>query len=78
MPTTALALAAAFVLFQLRYPFPDGDTIKATYLLIALPALALGAAFAADVLSRRSRAAAVALATAAAVLVASEIEFLLL
>lgn len=78
VPATALALAAAFVLFQLRYPSTDGDTIKATYLLLALPALALGAAFAADVLSRRSRAAGIALATAAAVLIASEIEFLLL
>ena len=78
LPATALALAAGFVLFQLRYPFPDGDTIKATYLLIALPALALGAAFAADVLSRRSRAAGIALAAATVVLVASEIEFLLL
>ena len=78
LPATVLALVAAFVLFQLRYPSPDGDTIKATYLLSAIPALALGGAFAADVVSRRSRAAAVALATAAAVLVASEIEFLLL
>jgi hypothetical protein len=78
IPVTALALAAAFVLFQLRYPFPDGDTIKATYLLIALPALALGATFATDVLCRRSRAAGIALGAAAAVLLASEIEFLLL
>ncbi len=78
LPATVLALGGAFVLFQLRYPFPDGDTIKATYLLIALPALALGAAFAADVLCRRSRAVGIALGAAAAVLVASEIEFLLL
>lgn len=49
-PLTAVAVAAAYTAFAVSYPSSDGDTIKGTYLLTALPAAALGAAIVVDVL----------------------------
>jgi dolichyl-phosphate-mannose--protein O-mannosyl transferase len=51
MPLAALAS----VLFYARQaPHPDGDTVKAMFLLPAVPAWALAFGFAVDVLLRRS------------------------
>jgi hypothetical protein len=52
MPVAALA-GVAFYATQL--PAPDGDTVKAMFLLPAVPAWALSFGFAADVLLSRSR-----------------------
>jgi len=61
-----------------RYPSTDGDTIKATYLLMALPAAAVAAAFVIDALRPRGRAWAVAGVVALGVLVAVQLPFLIL
>jgi len=78
VPLSALAVAAAYLLFAVRYPSTDGDTIKGTYLLMALPAGALGAAFVVDVLRPPGRAWTTAVAAALVVLVAVELPFLVL
>jgi hypothetical protein len=52
----AVALAAAYVVFAVRFPATDGDTIKGTYLLMALPAASVGAALVLDALRPRGRA----------------------
>ena len=51
LPLSAVGVVTAYVVFAVRYPSTDGDTIKATYLLMALPAAALGAAFVIDALA---------------------------
>ena len=53
LPLSAVAVAVAYVVFALRYPSTDGDTIKGTYLLMTLPAAMVGAAFVVDVLRPR-------------------------
>jgi hypothetical protein len=78
VPVPLAALGLAFLWFQLRYPVPDADTIKGTYVLCALPGLALGAAFAADTLARSSRLAAVLLGAVTVTLVVLEVPFLVL
>jgi len=76
LPLAAAALAAAFLLFAVRFPSTDGDTIKATYLLMALPAASVGAAFVLDALRPRGRTWAVAIVGALAVLYAVQLPFL--
>ena len=76
LPLAAAALAAAYVLFAVRFPSTDGDTIKATYLLMALPATSVGAAFVLDALRPRGRTWAVAIVGALAVLYAVQLPFL--
>jgi 4-amino-4-deoxy-L-arabinose transferase-like glycosyltransferase len=78
LPLSALATGAAYLLFTIRYPSTDGDTIKATYLLMALPAAAVGAAFVADELRPRGRAWTIALGAALAAFVAAQLPFLVL
>ena len=70
LPLTAVALLAAYVVFSVRYPSVDGDTIKGTYLLMALPACCVGAAFVVDALRPRGRTWAVVTAACLAVIVA--------
>ena len=78
LPLSAFAVVAAYVLFAVRYPSTDADTIKGTYLLMALPPGALGAAFVVDALRPGGRAWATALAAVLAVLVVAELPFLVL
>jgi hypothetical protein len=47
-----LAGIAGMLYFTVSYPTPDGDVIKATYMLTTLPAWALAFAFAADRVAR--------------------------
>jgi len=78
LPLSAAAVAVAYVVFAVRYPSPDGDTIKATYLLMALPAAAVAAAFWIDAVRPRGRAWAVAGVAALGALVAVQLPFLVL
>ena len=78
LPLAAIAVAAAYVLFAVRFPSTDGDTIKATYLLMALPAAAIGAAFVVDRLRPQGRTWDVALIAALVGLVALQVPFLAL
>ena len=52
----ATLMLAAIAYFGTAYPTSDGDTVKGTYMLVALPAWALGFAFAVDTLWAYSRA----------------------
>lgn len=76
LPLTAVLVAGAFVVFAVRFPSTDGDTIKGTYLLMALPAASLGAAFVVDALRPRGRVWAYATVAALAVLAVVEVPFL--
>ena len=78
LPLSAAGVTTAYVAFAVRYPSPDGDTIKATYLLMALPAAALGAAFVIDALRPRGRVWATAGIVALGALVAVQLPFLIL
>jgi hypothetical protein len=71
-------IALAYLLFAVRYPSTDGDTIKATYLLAALPAAAVGAAFVLDAGRPSGRAWGIGVAVAVTALVAAELPFLVL
>ncbi|HEX6724018.1 MAG TPA: hypothetical protein VF073_02135, partial [Gaiella sp.] len=78
LPLSAAAVVTAYVVFAVRYPSPDGDTIKATYLLMALPAAAVAASFLIDALRPRRPAWAVAGVVALCALVAAQLPFLVL
>jgi hypothetical protein len=78
LPLTALAVAAGYMLFAVVYPSTDGDTIKGTYLLMALPAGCVGLAFVVDALRPRTRAGAAVMAGAVALFVAVQLPFLIL
>jgi 4-amino-4-deoxy-L-arabinose transferase-like glycosyltransferase len=78
LPLSAAAVVAAYLVFAVRYPSTDGDTIKGTYVLMALPAAAVGAAFVIDVLRPRGPRWTAAGAIALGVLVAVQLPFLIL
>ena len=78
LPLSAVGLVTAYVAFAVRYPSTDGDTIKGTYLLMALPAACLGAAFVVDALRPRGRGWAIVTAGAVAAVVAVQLPFLVL
>jgi 4-amino-4-deoxy-L-arabinose transferase-like glycosyltransferase len=78
LPLSAVGVVTAYVVFAVRYPSTDGDTIKATYLLMALPAAAVGAAVVIDALRPRGRALATAGVVALGALVAVQLPFLIL
>jgi 4-amino-4-deoxy-L-arabinose transferase-like glycosyltransferase len=78
LPLSAVGVVTAYVVFAVRYPSTDGDTIKATYLLMALPAAAVGAAVVIDALRPRGRAWATAGVVALGALVAVQLPFLIL
>ena len=65
---------ASYVLFTVSYPTPDGDVLKATYMLTAAGAWALGFATAFDRLHSRWRRGAL---TVLAVSAVAELPFLL-
>jgi hypothetical protein len=67
VPIVPLVAFAIYVAVTARYPNPEGDTLKATYLLLSAPCWALAFGFAVDRVARR-RPFAIALAL---VLVAS-------
>ena len=77
LPLSAVGVVTAYVVFAVRYPSTDGDTLKATYLLMALPAAALGAAFVIDALRPRGRVWATAGVVALGALVAVQLPFLI-
>ena len=64
-----------YLYFTVSYPTPDGDTLKATYMLTTTPAWALGFAYALDRVARR-RAVAAVLAVVFAVSLALDVRFL--
>lgn len=64
-----LAGIAGMLYFTVSYPTPDGDVIKATYMLTTLPAWALAFGVAVDRLAGRRGAAALLVLLAAAALV---------
>ena len=78
LPLSAVGLVTAYVAFAVRYPSTDGDTIKGTYLLMALPAACLGAAFVVDALRPRGRGWAIVTAVAVAAVVVVQLPFLVL
>lgn len=78
VPAAACAVAASYLVFAIRYPSTDGDTIKGTYLLMALPAASLGAGFLVDALRRPGRAGVLAVGLGLAVLAAVQAPFLVL
>ena len=78
LPLATAGVALAYLLFAVRFPSTAGDTIKATYLLMTLPATSIGAAFVVDTLWPGGRAWGIALAAAIATLVAVQLPFLIL
>lgn len=78
LPLTAAAVAVAYLVFAVAYPSTDGDTIKGTYLLAALPAGAIGAAFVVDALWPHGRAWSAALVGALTLFAAVQLPFLVL
>lgn len=78
VPAASLAVVASFVVFTVLYPSGDGDTIKATYLLLALPGAALGAGVTVDALRPRGRLGALATGVALGLLVLVQLPFLVL
>jgi hypothetical protein len=78
LPLSAVAVGLAYTAFAVRYPSTDGDTIKATYLLMGLPAATLGAAFVLDTLWPKGRWPRLVGALALTALVAVQLPFLVL
>jgi hypothetical protein len=78
LPLTAVAVVTAYVVFAVRYPSTDGDTIKGTYLLMVLPAGAIGAAFVVEALRPTGRFWTLAVAVVLAAVVAVQLPFLVL
>jgi hypothetical protein len=78
LPLSALGVAGAYALFAVLYPSTDGDTIKGTYLLMALPAVSVGLAFVVDALRPHTRAATAVTAAVVALFVVAQLPFLIL
>ena len=78
LPLTALAVASAYAIFAIRFPSTDGDTLKATYLLLVLVPAAVGAGFVVDVLRPPGRMGALVVGAMLAALAAVQAPFLIL
>jgi hypothetical protein len=78
LPGAIIALGLEFLVFQIAYPHPDGDTIKAAYLLDGVAPLAVCAAFALVSLSRAGRYVMIAVLLLLAYIAALDIAFLVL
>ena len=78
LPLSAVAVALAYLVFAVRFPSTDGDTIKATYLLVLLPATAVGAAFVVDAARPRGRGWTIAVGLGVSSFVAAQLPFLVL
>jgi hypothetical protein len=72
----ALAILG-FLYFTVSYPTPDGDVLKASYMLTSVPAWALAFGFACERVARRGRRWAVALALVLSVSALVSVPFLL-
>jgi hypothetical protein len=70
-----LAGIAGMLYFTVSYPTPDGDVIKATYMLTTVPAWALCFGLAVERLARRGRAVAGALAVVLALAALAGLRF---
>jgi hypothetical protein len=78
LPAAVLFLGVAFLIFQISYPAPDGDTIKASYLLNAVAPLAVCAAWALVWLRRAGRLVMIAVLALLAYAAVLDIDFLIL
>ena len=78
VPATVTALGLAYVFFQQRYAYHDGDTLKATYLLSALAPTSVAGGFALEWVRRARAPVFVALALALAVAAVVDLRFLIL
>jgi Dolichyl-phosphate-mannose-protein mannosyltransferase len=78
IPGSIVLLGLAFLVFQIAYPHPDGDTIKATYLLDAVAPLAVCAAWALASLRRAGLLVMMAVVLPLAYAAALDVGFLVL
>jgi hypothetical protein len=78
LPASVVFLGVAFLIFQISYPSPDGDTIKASYLLNAVAPLAVCAAWALALLRRAGRPVMIAVVALLAYVAVLNIDFLIL
>jgi hypothetical protein len=78
LPTSIVLLGLTFLIFQISYPSPDGDTIKAAYLLNAVAPLAVCAAWGVDGLRRAGRPVMIAVLALLAYIAVLDIDFLIL
>jgi hypothetical protein len=78
IPASIVLLGLTFLVFQISYPHPDGDTIKAAYLLDAVAPLAVCAAWALSFLRRAGRLVIMAAMLPLVYAVALDVNFLVL
>jgi 4-amino-4-deoxy-L-arabinose transferase-like glycosyltransferase len=78
LPASIVLLGFAFLVFQIAYPHPDGDTIKAAYLLDAVAPLAVCAAWALSSLGRTGRVVMIVVLIFLAYAAALDLTFLVL
>ncbi|TMK71180.1 MAG: hypothetical protein E6G50_05985 [Actinobacteria bacterium] len=78
IPASILALSLAFLVFQISYPHPDGDTIKAAYLLDAVAPLAVCGAWMLSLLRRAGPLVIMAVVLPLLYAVALDVDFLVL
>ena len=78
VPASIVVLGLAFLVFQISYPHPDGDTIKATYLLDAVAPLAVCGAWALSQLRRTGTLVIIAVVLPLLYAVALDVDFLVL
>jgi 4-amino-4-deoxy-L-arabinose transferase-like glycosyltransferase len=78
LPLSVVLLGLEFLVFQISYPHPDGDTIKAAYLMDAVAPLAVCAAYALRRLLTAGRLVLVAVLLVLAYAAALDVTFLVL
>jgi 4-amino-4-deoxy-L-arabinose transferase-like glycosyltransferase len=78
VPASIVLLGLVFLVFQISYPHPDGDTIKATYLLDAVAPLAVCGAWALSQLRRAGTLVIIAVVLPLLYAVALDVSFLVL
>jgi hypothetical protein len=78
LPGSVALLGLAFLVFQISYPHPDGDTIKASYLLNAVAPLAVCAAWALVSLRRAGRLVMMSVLALLAYVAVLDVDFLVL
>jgi hypothetical protein len=78
LPASIALLGIAFLVFQISYPHPDGDTIKAAYLLDAVAPLSVCAAWALASLRRAGRLVMMAVLALLAYAAVLDVVFLVL
>ena len=78
VPVSVVLLVLSFLVFQISYPHPDGDTIKAAYLLNGVAPLAVCAAWALEELRRAGRLVIIVVVALLLYAAAIEIDFLVL